>query len=179
MADDPIAFLLDMFGVSVKEIYPGHKTFVPVDYLSDQKASKLAKEDVSAARFIRARLGGQIGGGRPRPRPRLYRLCARLTRGVRLGKQAHPNNPYLRTQAEALKTRFGINIKRYDDGVAACDYIAEAEAIRWPKELARDIENLSVRQSHSVAEMDLNTDGIRTLALKNRAGTINTLISKG
>lgn len=168
MDSDKIQFLLDMFGVSVREFIPGHTTFVPLDYLTDKQAIDLAKQSKGAARFITAALSGQLDG-RARRRPGLYKRSAALPKTQ--GKLGHPNNPNVRKQAEALKERFGINVRSYKGGTSAANYIASAEAIRWPEELSKDIDRLSL------TNLDRNMSELQTLALRNRAETIERLIS--
>lgn len=169
MDSEPIAFLLEMFGVSVREFIPGHSVFVALDYLSDKEAYALAKQDGSVARFVTAALSGKVDGT-ARRRPGLYRRSRSLPTAS--GKQGHPNNLNVRKQAEALKERFGINIRQYDGSISACDYIAAAEAERWPQEIARDIENIALKN------LDLSMSELRTLALQKRARTIDSLISR-
>jgi hypothetical protein len=172
MDEEPIAFLLGMFGVPVREFIPRQSTFVPVEHLTDREAAGMARENAGAAAFLRARVSGKLGPP-SMPRPALFRALSGLS--TVQGKAGHPNNPYVRAQALALKEKFGISLTRYEERLSACDYIAAAEAARWPAIQQRDMENLSRRRS-AEGKRHLSGSDLQTKAVQIRATRINELI---
>jgi CelD/BcsL family acetyltransferase involved in cellulose biosynthesis len=176
MDKEPIEYVLQMFGVRVSEFLPGQTHVVAVDYMADKDVLKIAEANPEANRFVLARIRGDVGLGLPN-RKALYKRASSHPSTSRKGKRPHPNNEYVKKQAQALKDKFGINKTREEVGVAACDFIATAESQRWPEIFERSIENLANRLSKE-GQVVPSTEELRAKALKLRADRINDIISR-